>query len=81
MLHKFHVKRGCFTVSRLSFSSIAPALKALREDRYNRVRATALFSGEKDIAVRLLLGESHFDNSRTQRLLPEIANIQAVDSA
>ena len=80
MLQKFHVRRRCFTVLRLSFCSIALALKALREDHYHRVRATPLFSGEKDIAVRLLLGESHFNNSRTQRLLPEIANIQSVDS-
>ena len=75
---KFHVRRGCFTVSRLSFCSVAPALNALCEDNYHWVRATPLFSEEKDIAVRFLLGESYFDNSRTQRL-PD-ANTEAVDS-
>ena len=34
---------------------------------------------ERDIAVRFLLGEGYFDNSRTQRL-PEIATIEAVNS-
>ena len=42
MLQKFHVRRRCFT-ARLSFCSVAPALRALREDRYHRVRATPLF--------------------------------------
>ena len=65
-------------VSRLSFCSVAAALKAQREDRYHWIRATPLFSGEKGIVVRFLLGElfRQFENSASSA---EIANIQAVD--
>ena len=79
MVQKFPVRRSCFTVCRLSFCPVSPALKALREDRYHWVRATPHFFLEENVAVRFLLRERYFDNSRTQRLL-KIANIEAPDS-
>ena len=48
---KFHVKRGCFTVRRLSFCPVSPTLKVLRENRYHWIRATPLFSANQDTAV------------------------------
>ena len=50
MLQKF--PSGVFSqLEELGFCRVSLALKAVREDGYHGVRATPLFSGEKDISV------------------------------
>ena len=59
MVHKFPVRRSCFTVCRLSFCGVSPALKALREDRYHWSVPRPVFL-EENVAARFLLGERYF---------------------
>ena len=63
MLHKFPVRRSCFTVCRLCFCGVSPALKELREDRYHYVRATPLFFRRRTLQYVFCLEIGTFENS------------------
>ena len=68
----FHSLQTQFLSCVASFESIARRPLSLGS-------CHAPFFLEENVAVRFLLRERYFDNSRTQRLL-KIANIEALDS-